>query len=209
MSGPLIPNSYLPWDPESAGGDWDRLLSKLAYRSTAEGLIISGFVPLTIALHMGFDRVTYESHLLDSGYMYWFREDHARALGQVLVKPMPYFGLVMSTTDGDALSELSTAMPASTRIDELLLKHTTADEVSAVEARGLARWATKARVKTLHLWAGEYDGDALDALSEELLRLDNASLCELDVCLTTLPEPEDRQILPAIDSLLERNHRSS
>ena len=207
MASPSIPERYLAEDPADPDPQLAPLHAALARRNRSEPIIIRGFKALSVALAAGFERVSYESHLLESGHMYWITDAHARALGRLLPPRLRYFGLILTTLEADGFSVLASAMADGARIDELLVKHTSGDEVTVTEARGLARWVSRARVRSFHLWAGEFDDGALDAFCDEILWSDNRSLHEVDICLTTLPEPEDQRPMPRLAELLAYNRR--
>ena len=207
MTAPTLREAFEAEDPDDPDPRCAALHHALARRNRSEPIVLRGFKPLSIALAAGFERVSYESHWREDGHMYWLTDAHARALAGILPQRMAYFGLVMTTVEREAFSILADATRPGARIKELLVKHTSADEVTCSEARALARWVTRARVRSFHLWAGEYDEGALDAFCDELLWGDNRSLVELDVCLTTLPEPEDLLALPRLDELLASNRR--
>jgi hypothetical protein len=196
-------------DPENPDPRFLSLHQALARRNRSETILIRGFKALSIALRAGFESVAYESHLREDGTMFWLSDAHARALASILPERMAYFALVITTVENDAFAILADATREGARIKELLVKHTSGDEVTASEARSLARWITRARVRSFHLWAGEYEEGALDAFCDELLWGDNRTLCELDVCLTTLPEPADRRCIPRLDEMLAINTRRS
>lgn len=209
MVQPVLPDSYRAYDPAHEGDAGDaslaRVLIELHRRDRSAPLTLWGFKPLTMALQLDYQRVSYESHRLESGHMYWVNEAHARALGEALPARMQFFGLVLSCFDAGAVEALVSSTNPSTQIDEVLVKHATGDEVTTEEARGLARWAARVHCRTFRLWAHEFEPGSLEAFQDALLEADPRSLCELDVCLTALPEPDDRRALPRVHALLARN----
>ena len=82
MTTPTIPERYEAEDPDDPDPRLASLHAALARRNRSEPIVLRGFKALSIALAAGFERVSYESHLLDSGHMYWITDDHARALAR-------------------------------------------------------------------------------------------------------------------------------
>lgn len=107
--------------------------------------------------------------------------------------------------EGRALHVMAENVPDGVQIDELTISHKSDDEVTEVEATGLAHLATKLGVKTLHLWAGEYDDGALDKMAKTFEELGNKSLTKIDVCNVNLPEPEDEIEHDGLNLLVEKN----
>lgn len=93
------------------------------------------------------------------------------------------------------------------QIDELTISHKSGDEVTETEATGLAHLATKLGVKTLHLWAGEYDDGALDKMALVLKEKGNKTLTRIDVCDVTLPEPDDQIKHDGLKEIMEKNRK--
>ena len=93
------------------------------------------------------------------------------------------------------------------QINELTISHKSGDEVTEEEATGLARLATKLGVKTLHLWAGEYDEGVLDKMAHMLEDLGNSTLRDIDICDVSLPEPEDQINHDGLTKIVEKNRK--
>jgi len=202
---PAIPTEYRLHDPDHLGPCEEEALRHLAWFDHDEPFCLGGFTVFSMAVQLGFRRLTYESQRLDSNHYFWITDEHARMIGRALAPSLRYWGLVLTTFAGRGFDLICNNTADEVQIAEVLIKHTSGDEVTVTEARGLARLVTKLGSRTVHLWAVEYDPGAVDALCQTLLELDNKTIVELDVCDTSRPEPEDQIALPAIDDLLARN----
>lgn len=107
--------------------------------------------------------------------------------------------------EGKAVHIMAENVADGVQIDELTISHKSGDEVTVEEATGLARLATKLGVKTLHVWAGEYDDGALDKMAETFEELGNKTLTKIDVCDVTQPEPEDKIEHDGLNLLVGKN----
>lgn len=202
---PDIPAEYRPYDPADPTDAEISVLRQLAWHPVADPLTVRGFGVFSMVLSLGYRKVTYETHALESGHLFWLTDEHADAIGRVMEPGMDFLGLVMTTLAGDGFSVLSEAIVKKVTIPEVLVKHTSGDEVTPLEAAGLAKLVTRLEVRTFSLWAGEFHPDALDQLVDVLTELDNRTLQVLDVCDMTRPEPDDQIPVPRLDELLARN----
>lgn len=109
--------------------------------------------------------------------------------------------------EGRALDVMTEHVQDGVQINELTISHKSGDEVTEEEVTGLARLATKLGVKTLHLWAGEYDDGVLDKMAQVLEDLGNSTLTDVDICDVSLPEPEDQIKHDGLTKLVERNRK--
>lgn len=114
----------------------------------------------------------------------------------------------MTTFEGKALQVLSDNVVDGVQIDELIISHKSADEVDEAEVLGLAHLATKLKVKTLRLWAAEFDDGVLDKLASTFEELGNKSLITVDICDITIPEPNDQISHDGMNKIVERNKAS-
>ena len=108
---------------------------------------------------------------------------------------------------GRALDVMAEHVQDGVQINELTISHKSGDEVTEEEATGLARLATKLGVKTLHLWAGEYDVGVLDKMAHVLEDLGNSTLRDIDICDVSLPEPEDQIKHDGLTKIVEKNRK--
>ena len=109
---------------------------------------------------------------------------------------------------GNALQIMSENVHDGVQIDELIISHKSQDEVDEAEVLGLAHLATKLKVKTLRLWAGEFDDGVLDKLASTLEELGNMTLTTVDICDVTIPEPNDQIVHEGMNKIVERNKSS-
>ena len=202
---PTLPDGYPDYDPARPTECQQEAERHLARLDRDAPFTVRTFPIFSMVVAKGFRRVSYESWYLESGHLFWITDEHARAIGRTLRPGMRYFGLVMTTLKGRGFHLMTQSLRPGVQIDEVLVKHTSGDEVTCDEADGLARLITALGCRTFHLWAGEYDPGALERLCDTLHELDNTSLQEVDICDTSLPEPEDRLPLPALEPLLRRN----
>lgn len=200
-----VPANYTAWNPNSMGREHRRAYQQLRRMDREQPIIMRDFRMLSMVLQCGFQRVSYEAWYLDPGLYFWLTDAHAAAIGRALTPELQYFGLIMTCLEADGFTILAEHVRPDVQIDELLVKHTSGDEVTAVEANGLALLVATLGVRTFHLWAGEFDSGALETFARQLLTLQNTTLVALDICDTSRPEPDDRQTLSDLDTLLQEN----
>jgi len=178
----------------------------MANRDRGEPLTVRGFTELSLLFQLGFEQVGYSSHLLEDGVMYWLTNEHGAAIGQALPPHLDSFHLALTCLEDRGFDAMCDACGEVT-VEQLVINHRSADEVTVKEASGLARLVTKLGCRMLSLWAYEYAPDALAALAAGLA--DNTTLRETDICDTSKPEPEDRIDEPAIEAVAARNRGES
>jgi len=177
----------------------------LAHHERSAPLSVSNFRLFSMVIHLGFQKVTYVSEIHEISRVYFgISRNRARMIGKALTRDMQYFAITLTTTEEDAFSHLADAVPDGTTITEVCISHKSEDEVTVMEAKGIARLIAKLRSKRVHIWAGEYEVGALDAFRDELISLRSDNLREYDVCDITKPEPEDSIALPRLDEFLAR-----
>lgn len=202
-----MPQDLRPFDPARSTPEQEQLLLQLAWHPLGDPIQVTGFGAFSMATQLGYRKVTYHTAELSSGHLYWVTDEHARAIAGALVPGLAYLGLTITTLEGDGFTILAEQVPEGISIAEVLVKHVSGDEVTVVEAVGLARLLHRLSTRTFSLWAGEFEPGALDAFARELMRLDDPHLQVLDVCDVTRPEPGDQIPVPLLDALLERNLR--
>ena len=202
---------YVPFDPATMQELERDVRDMLEHRRAFHGLTddswmsVSDFTRFSLLNHLGWKRVGYESFLIEGGMMFWMTDVHAEAVGRALRPGLKALRLDLTTLAGDGFTVMANAAPAGVQLDELYVAHRSGDGITATETRGLARLVTKLRVRTLHLWASEYDPGALDELAAELGRLGNASLQEVDVCDLSKGEPNDRIVHAGLEAIVKAN----
>lgn len=174
------------------------------------------YLPLfSMAIHMGFKKVSYSSHNLPDGRFFAMTTDRCEAFGQSITRDLQFLGLELTCflpgtaqfiERGIDHNEVDGVFP---QVYELLFAHKSGDEVTIEEATAFARIIHKLNVRIAHLWAGEFDGGSLDALSTTLNDLGNKSLCLADICDVSEAEPDDRVRHPGIEELVQNNRRNS
>lgn len=204
---PIIPESYDLYVPGILGEHEDEVLRQVAWMQRDAPFTVRNFTVFSMVLQHGFRHVTYASHLLESGHMYWLTDEHAEAIGQALLPGLHYLGLLLTRPQGRGFQRMADRIEEGVTVEELLIKHESGDEVTILEAEGVVELATCLKARTLHLWAAEFEPGALDALCDALIVADNETLIEIDVCDLTKPEPEDQIPLPALTVLLARNRK--
>lgn len=210
-----IYRAFDPSHPTPADQEDLRILSSL---DREKPFVITGFTRFSIALHLGFRRLTYSSASTSRGY-FWINSTHAEHLGRLLQgggttppRNMAYLCISMTMFEaGGAVDRLvNTISVAPTPIiDELCIKHVSGDEATIEEAEGLARLVTCLRVRIFHWWSGEFDYGAVDAFCVEMERLNNTSLVEHDVCDVSQEAPNDRIVPEKLENLVLRNRAAA
>jgi hypothetical protein len=181
------------------------MLRDLAARNKRDPITVRGLALLSMLVQHGFEHVGYDSHVREDGCLFWITDAHAAAIGRCLSGSLRSFHLSLTTFSGAGFDVMTEAAPDDVALDKLVIHHRSGDEVTVVEARGLARLVTKLRVRNLCVWALEYESGALDALTDELERLNNQTLTVIDVCDLNKVEPDDRVPVPALEALIARN----
>ena len=90
-----------------------------------------------------------------------------------------------------------------------MFSHKSGDEATIEEAIAFARLIHKLNVRVAHLWAGEFEKGALDAIWHTLQQLENRSLSLADICDVSLSAPDDRIRHQGIESLVAENRKVS
>jgi hypothetical protein len=195
-----------PYDPDRPTHLDRQLDAQLETLNPSAPITIRGFRPFTLLLHRGFKSISYAAETRpQDGAMYWITEDHARRIGAALAGHLQAFTLCLTTFEDDGACALAEALSSDLRIDEVTFSHKTADEVTHREARGFARLVTQVQARKGHLWAGGFAPGSLDVLLQELSKLDNTTLQDLDVCDLSLSEPEDRILDPGLEAFTRKN----
>jgi hypothetical protein len=196
------------YDPNRPGevqpGDHE-ILEQLRPLDREEPYTLRGLLPFSMAVRLGFKRLTYDARTRDDGALFWITDEHARLLGAALTASLEQFGLMFTTFAGDGLGLVAEGMADGVTLGDVTIAHKTGDEVTETEATGLGRLLTRTRTRTVHLWAAEFTPGALDAFERTLVTLGNRTLEEADICDVSKPEPEDRIHHPGIAALVARN----
>lgn len=187
----------------------DRIERQMAEWPADKPVIVRDFTTFSCAIQKGLKRITYISHNLvmpDGGTaMFWINKNHAQKIGESLNRRMDFFCLALTTAQPGAFKTLVDSVPPGTVIDELIIAHKSGDAVNKEEAQAWAELVTKCGVKTFKLWATEFDPGTLDLLCDELVRLENKTLLNAEVCNTTIKEPNDVIKLEKLDAILAAN----
>lgn len=169
---------------------------------------------LSMAIHSGFQKLTYVSHNLPDGRFFAMTADRSEAFGRCICKDMQFLGLELTCfLPGTAQFveigiDLAREDGSTAKVHELMFAHKSADEVTVEEAVAFARVIHKLNVRVAHLWAGEFDEGALDAFCVTLNSLGNRSLSLADICDVSKPEPEDRIRHSGIESIVHNNRNA-
>lgn len=201
---------YDPYDPKNPTAGQKALLDQLDHMyafhnlKDVDWLTIQGFDCFAMMAARPWPRLCYESHLLEGGLMFWMTDVHAKAIGRALRPGLKALRLDLTRPEKDGFTVMANAVAPGVTVPELYIAHRSGDEVSVVEARGIARLATRLACRTLHLWAMEYDNGALDTLAGELGALGNKNLRTTDVCDTSKKEPDDQINHPGLSALVKK-----
>jgi hypothetical protein len=202
---------YEPFRGEELRQERQAMLDYIAHRQARHGLrdedflSVSAFGHFALLNEMGWHRIRYESFRLETGHMYWMTDEQAAAVGRAMRPTLRALRIDLTTLAGDGFTVMAENLAAEVQLDSLCIAHRSGDAVTVVESRGLARLATLTRVAELSLWANAFDGDALDALADELWLLDNRWLKDVDVCDLCKEEPDDKILHSGLAELAERN----
>ncbi len=197
---------YRIFDPNRVSPQEARVQARLEALDRGQPLTIRGFTAFSMAVIMGFRRINYAAETRESdGAFVWLSGDHARAIGTTLRPSLESLGLQCTTFEPGALEVMAEAVPEGVQIDELIIAHKSADEVTQGEVTGLASLVTRLGTHVMRLWAAEYDPGVLDLLASELRRRENRTLVDADICDISLPEPTDRIRNPAVETFLAAN----
>jgi len=200
---------YELYDPAKPSLEQKDLLDQLnhlrAFHSN-EVMTVKSFGDFSLLNAEGWQRIRYQTQLLASGHIYWITDQHAEMIGRAIGPNLQELMLELSTLQGDGFSIMAASVTADVRLNQLYISHQSGDEVTAIEAQGLARLATRLQAKRLHLWAPEFTTGSLDILAQEVSSLSNHSLIEVDICDTSKTEPADRLVHPGLEEIIARNH---
>ena len=202
---------YQPFAGEELRQQRQGLVDYIAHRKAFHGLTdddfltVSAFGHFVLLNELGWRRIRYESFRLATGHMFWMTDEHAAAIGRALRPTLRHLRIDLTTLAGDGFTVMAGSLEADIVLDDLCIAHRSGDEVTVLEARGLARFATRAQAASLSLWASGFEPGALAAMAEELGRLENTCLREIDVCDLRKEEPDDEIVHPALAALVQRN----
>lgn len=208
MSGSDAGNvpSYAPYDPASPDPALAPYAAELQQRDRNAPIRVADFGVFSLAMHLGFTRVTYQAEYRTTDDLYfWITDLHAQRIGEALTPALEHFCLALTRCENDGYRRIADHAHPTVRLEELIIAHKTADEETPASCRDLAYLATTLRVKLLRLWTAEYEPGALDALADELQRLGNTTLVKIDVCDISKQEPDDVLHHPALDALTAAN----
>jgi hypothetical protein len=200
-------------DPEYIRFDGSRVTSRdkliiaeFKDKDKSKPIMLYAYRTFSIAVHLGFQRVTYATQVHETNSAYFGISKHrAYKIGQALTKNMKFFGIELTTTEENAFMILSDEIINGISTDEVCIAHKSLDEVTTLEAIGIARIITKLRSKSVHIWASEYEEGSLDSFCDELSSLNNNYLLEYDICDISKEEPEDKIIIARLDDFLSKN----
>ncbi len=198
--------SYNPFDPAAPTAELQAYFDELQGRDRNAPITLADFGVFSLAMHLGFTRVTYQAEYrtTDRAY-YWITDLHAQRIGEVLTPALEHFVLQLTRCEHDGYRRIADHAHPTVQLEELIISHKTGDEETPDSCRDLAYCVTKLRVKLLRLWCAEYEPGALDALAEELTALGNTTLLKADVCDITRSEPDDVLRHPALEALTAAN----
>lgn len=162
--------------------DWLDQLGHLKAFHERDFVVADNFGDFSLLNEVGWPRVAYQSFHVPGGYLYWITDQHAEMIGRALRPGLKELNLELTTLAGDGFSLMARAVTGDIRLDSLIISHQSGDAVTDLETIGLARLATRLRAKTLHLWASEFAGGALDALAREMGALKNQDLTAVEIC---------------------------
>lgn len=198
--------SYNPFDPQAPDPDLHPYIQELPRRDRNAPITLADFGVFSLAMHLGFTRVTYQAeHRTTDNAYFWITDLHAQRIGEVLTPALEHFCLQLTRCEHDGYRLIADHAHPTVQLEELIISHKTGDEETPESCRALAYCATKLRVKLLRLWCAEYEPGALDALAAELAALQNTTLVKVDVCDITKSEPDDVIHHPALDALVAAN----
>lgn len=166
---------------------------------------------LSLAIHDGFKNVSYLSHNLPDGRFFAMTVDRCEAFGKSISRDLQFLGLELTCFMQGTAQFIEKGIEQNKRdgelprVYELLFAHKSGDEVTAEEAIAFARIIHILNVRVAHLWAGEFEPNALDALYETLQQLNNQSLSLADICDVSIPEPDDRIFHSGLELLVQQN----
>lgn len=200
LSIPPVPD-YRLYD-EASDSD---LRDAISEHDPREPLTIGEFTVFSAVVMNDFKNVCYESYDR-GGLMFWITDKHAKQIGKAL-SGRSLEGLMLCLTrfeNDDGFDRVIENAGGST-IDTLTISHKTADEETAASMKAIARAAHHFSCRRLVVWCSEYESDAVEALGNELLRLDNRRVREFDICDTSLPEPDDVLSHPTLEAIVAKN----
>jgi hypothetical protein len=202
--------SYDPFNPQAPDEALVAYLEELKHRDRNAPITLADFGVFSLAMHLGFTRVTYQAEYrtTDDAY-FWITDLHAQRIGEVLTPALEHFGLQLTRCEHDGYRRIADHAHPTVQLEELLISHKTADEETPDSCRDLAHLVTMLKVKLLRLWTAEYEDGALDALADELRALGNTTLVKIDVCDLTKAEPDDVIHHEALDALVAANLTAS
>lgn len=172
-------------------------------------LRLSYFPALSQAIYLGFKNLTYISHHLPDGRIFWITAEHAKAIGKTLVRNMDFLGLELSCFQPGAAKMIASAISTNVSINEICIAHKTADEVTKEEAAAIGDLLVRCSTRVVHIWAGDFENHALDLLVKSLKSGGSTALVMADICNVSIAEPQDRIRHAPLESLLEKNRRSA
>lgn len=198
--------SYEPFNPQAPDELLVPYIDELKHRDRNAPITLADFGVFSLAMHLGFTRVTYQAEYRTTDNMYfWITDLHAQRIGEVLTPALEHFGLQLTRCENDGYRRIADHAHPTVQLEELIISHKTADEETPASCRDLAYLTTKLKVKLLRLWTAEYEDGALDALAGELRTLGNTTLVKVDVCDVTKDEPDDVIRHAALDALVAAN----
>lgn len=203
----ILFSDYTLFDPHSPSKDEQRILEKIA---SEDKLTLLKHYQLNI-IHLlvthGFKKIAYESHILESGHLFWINKKHAEQLARALEKSLNYFRLELSMLEDGAIRVFNEGLHDIT-IDEVFIYHRTGDEVSFEEAIGWADFITHVKARTFRLYAQDYEHLALEGLCERLQERNNHMLTEYDIRLIRLDDDTDQYVdIDKLDHLVRLNRK--
>ncbi|MDM8542499.1 hypothetical protein QUF90_15595 [Desulfococcaceae bacterium HSG9] len=197
---------YIRFDGSHVTSRDKRIIAEVKNTDKSKPIMLNEYRIFSMAVHLSFQRLTYATQVHETNGTYFGISKHrAYKIGQALTNNMKYFGLELTTTEENAFMILSDEIKDGISIDEVCIVHKSLDEVTTLEAIGIAKIITKLRSKSIHIWAGEYEEGALGGFCDELSSLNNNSLIEYDICDTSKEEPEDKIIIAQLDDFLSKN----
>lgn len=199
---------YTPFNALAIAPQEAEWLRHLDGMPRAQTVSLLGFGLFSMALQLGFERITYRAYQHPNGSYFWINGDHATAIAAAVTRPMASLTLELTTFAPGAATVLAARSQPQVQVEELCFAHRSADGVTLEEALALATLVNRWQVRWVRWWAAEFVPGAIDAFCDALYDADNRALRAYDLCDLTRPEPDDRMDVPALEALTSLNrHR--
>jgi hypothetical protein len=170
-----------------------------------KAVIISHFPAFSLAVSLGYKKLTYNALTggSGSGHFYWIDKEHAALIGQALLlgTHFEYFGIEFTTVANGQCWKTMADEAESISVDELCIYHKSGNEETPETCAALAYLCTKLKVQTFHLWCADFEAGSIDAFVKGLEELGNTTLQTIDICDICKPKPNNI----VLDKFVARN----